>query len=283
MDFEDGGALCVEDGARVEDVTLVNAPDRSLNITGCDHMEVDCISVYVYRENSDGIDIVSSTDVRVHDCFLRTGDAAAVVKAMMPPPRTGGRDIRCERCAAWNDKVRCFGIAAESVNDISDVYFGNCDVIRSYADWTLELGALVVYICDCALVERVAFENIRIEHKKHLGAHVMITKDFWSKTKAAGNIRNVEFRNISLPRGVQCRIAGYDAEHTVRGYALSTLNAEVSRRRRWRMREFRFAIMLMTLLCVDIRPYENTPSGRVISAVTTFWPNEAFAQFLLLA
>lgn len=217
MDFEDGGALCVEDGARVEDVTLVNAPGRSLNITGCDHMEVDCISVYGYRENSDGIDIVSSMDVRVHDCFLRTGDDAAVVKAMMPPPRTGGRDIRCERCAAWNDKVCCFGIAAESVNDISDVYFGNCDVIRSYADWTLELGALVVYICDCALVERVAFENIRIEHKKHLGAHVMITKDFWSKTKAAGNIRNVEFRNISLPRGVQCRIAGYDAEHTVRG------------------------------------------------------------------
>lgn len=143
MDFEDGGALCVEDGARVEDVTLVNAPGRSLNITGCDHMEVDCISVYGYRENSDGIDIVSSMDVRVHDCFLRTGDAAAVVKAMMPPPRTGGRDIRCERCAAWNDKVRCFGIAAESVNDISDVYFGNCDVIApmrtgrwSWARWS---------------------------------------------------------------------------------------------------------------------------------------------------
>jgi len=84
------------DGVSVEDITLVNAPSWNLNITGCDHVQVDNVSVYGYRENSDGIDIVSSTDVYVHDCFLRTGDDAVVVKAMVKPPRTGGKDIRCE-------------------------------------------------------------------------------------------------------------------------------------------------------------------------------------------
>ena len=201
----------------VRDVTLVNAPAWNLNLCGCEQAEVDSVSIFGYRENSDGIDIVSSEHVRVHDCFLRTGDDAVVVKAMLPPPRCGGRDIDCRRCVVWNDKVRCFGIAAESRNDISDVYFGDCDVIRSYADWTLELGALVVYICDRALVSRVTFEDIRIEHECHLATHVMITQDFWSKDPEAGNIRDVTFRRISVKPRVGSRVAGYRPGHTVEG------------------------------------------------------------------
>ena len=68
--------------------------------------------------------------------------------------------IRVSRCAVWNDKVRCFGIAAESRNDITDVRFEDCDVLRSYADWTTELGSLVVYICDRGRVSDITFENI---------------------------------------------------------------------------------------------------------------------------
>ncbi len=201
----------------VQDVTIVNVPAWTLHFSACEGVEVDNVKLYGYRENSDGIDIVSSQQVRVRDCFIRTGDDAVVVKAMVKPPVCGGRDILAERCVVWNDKVRCFGIAAESVNDISDVTFRNCDVIRSYADWTLELGSLVVYICDKALVSNVVFDDIRIEHECHLATHVMITKDFWSKDEEAGNIRDVVFRNIQVKPAIGSRVAGYGPENTVRG------------------------------------------------------------------
>ncbi len=201
----------------VQDVTFVNVPAWTLHLHQCDHAEVDNIKMFGYRENSDGVDIVSSQNVHVHDSFSRTGDDAFVVKAMVQPPVCGGKNILVERCVVWNDKVRCFGIAAESVNDISDVTFRDCDVIRSYADWTLELGALVVYISDKALVSNILFDDIRIDHEVHLATHVMVTRDFWSKDDKAGNIRNVTFRNLQVRPEVGCRVAGYGPENTVEG------------------------------------------------------------------
>ncbi len=201
----------------VRDVTMVNAPAWTLHFVGCEGVEADNVRIFGYRENSDGIDIVSTKKAYVHDCFVRTGDDAVVVKAMLKPPVCGGKDILCRKCVVWNDKVRCFGIAAESVNDVSDVRFEDCDVIRSYADWTLELGALVVYICDKAMVRNVVFRDIRIEHEAYLGTHVLITKDFWSKDVEAGNIRDVRFESIAMPDGVGSRVAGYGEKNTVEG------------------------------------------------------------------
>ena len=201
----------------VRDVTFVNVPAWTVGIFGCKGVEVDNAKLYGYRENSDGIDIVSTENVFIHDCFIRTGDDAVVVKAMIKPPVVGGKNIECRRCIVWNDKVRCYGICAESVNDISDVLFADCDVIRSYADWTLELGSLVVYICDRAMVKNVVFDDIRIEHECHLATNVMITKDFWSKDVEAGNIRDVVFRNIKVDCEIGSHIAGYGPENTVRG------------------------------------------------------------------
>lgn len=200
----------------VRDVTIVNAAAWNLTISGCEDVLVEQVHIFGYRENSDGIDIVSTRNAVVQDCFLRTGDDAVCVKAMVRG-MCGGKDILCQRCVVWNDKVRCFGIAAESVEDIADVTFRDCDVIRSYADWTLELGSLVVYICDHALVQNVLFEDIRIEHEVHLATHVHITKDFWAKTKDAGNIRNVTFRNIDVKPAIASRVGGYDETHCVKG------------------------------------------------------------------
>ncbi len=203
----------------IEGLTLVNAGSWNLTLMRCNQVEISRVRIFGYRENSDGIDIVSSQNVRVHDCFLRTGDDAIAVKAMCPPPVCGGRNIRCYRNVVWNDKVRCFGIAAESQNDITNVQFTDSDVIRSYADWTHELGSLVVYICDRAHVSDILFENIRIEHEKKFACNVLIQKDFWSKDHQAGCIDGVIFRNIDLAYPVPSCIKGYDSEHDCRNIA----------------------------------------------------------------
>jgi hypothetical protein len=201
---------------KVQDITIVNVPEWNLTISGCDGTLVDQIHIIGYRENSDGVDVVSSRHTVVQDCFIRTGDDAVVVKAMIPGV-CGGKDLLCQRCVVWNDKVRCFGVTAESVEDISDLVFRDCDVIRSYADWTLELGSLVVYISDHALVQNVLFDDIRIEHEVKFATFVDIVKDFWAKTTEPGNIRNVTFRNIDVKQAVPSYLQGYDDGHDVRG------------------------------------------------------------------
>lgn len=101
----------------------------------------------------------------------------------------------------------------ESLNDITDVRFVDSDVIRSYADWTHELGSLVVYICDSAHVSNIVFDNIRIEHEKKYACNVLIQKDFWSGDVQAGSIDGVTFRNIALAYPMPSYIKGFDSEH----------------------------------------------------------------------
>ena len=215
LDWHERNTLSFTDceNLHIEGITLVNAGSWNLALMRCNQVEISRVRIFGYRENSDGIDIVSSRNVQVHDCFLRTGDDAIAVKAMCPPPVCGGRNIRCYRNVVWNDKVRCFGIAAESQNNITDVQFTDSDVIRSYADWTHELGSLVVYICDRAHVSNILFENIRIEHEKKYACNVLIQKDFWSNDPQAGHIDGVTFRNIDLAYSVASSIKGYNDEH----------------------------------------------------------------------
>ncbi len=197
----------------VEGITFTGAGSWTLTLSQCSHAEIDNIKMFSYRENSDGIDIVSSTDVTVRNCMIRTGDDAICLKAMSGPPVCGGEDVLVEKCVLWNDKVRCLGICCETRNDISRVIFRDCDVIRSYADWTRELGSLCIVVCDQASIHDILFEDIRIEHEVHYATTLMIVKDFWSKDPEAGHIRNITFRNITVDSPVKSYVAGYDPDH----------------------------------------------------------------------
>lgn len=201
--------------ASIEGVTFVGADAWTLTLSQCRGIEIDNVKMYGYRENSDGIDIVSSQDIIVKNSFIRTGDDAVCVKAMSPAPVCGGERILVEKCTIWNDKVRCLGICCETRNDITNVVFRDCDIIRSYADWTKELGSLCVIVCDKAVIRNVLFEDIRIEHEVHYATTLMIVKDFWSKDDEPGQIREIVFRNITVDSPVKSYIAGYDSTHMV--------------------------------------------------------------------
>lgn len=208
---------------KLEGITITGASHWTVHMLNCTNAEVDNLKLYGYRENSDGIDIVSSRNVTVRNCFVRTGDDAVCVKAMIKPPAHGGKDILVEKCVVWNDKVRCFGIASENISDIEDVVFRDCDIIRSYADWTEELGSLCVIICDSGTVTNVLFEDMRIEHEVKYALNCTIMKDRWSSTTQPGQIRDIVFRNIQIPKGVPSRFHGYDKEHMVENIRVERL------------------------------------------------------------
>lgn len=217
LDWHNRSLLRFSDCERVsvEGVTFVGAGAWTLTLFRCDHVEINNVKMFSYRENSDGIDIVSSTNVTVRNSFIRTGDDAICLKSMALPPVCGGKNILVEKCVVWNDKVRCMGICCETRNDISDITFRNNDVIRSYADWTKELGALCIIVCDKAVISNVLFEDIRIEHEVHYATTLMIMKDFWSKDQEAGHIKQIHFKNITVDSPVKCYLEGYDPDHRI--------------------------------------------------------------------
>lgn len=208
----------------IEGITLIGAGAWNLTLSMCKNAVVRDIAIFGHRENSDGIDIVSSENVSIERCLVRTGDDAVCVKAMQSPPVTGGKNIDVSDCIVWNDKVRCFGIACETTNDISDVRFRKSTVIRSTAKWTDCLGSLCIIVCDSGKVSDISFEDIYIVKESDCIINCQIRQDEWSSQKEAGYIQNIQLKNIIAPNSSLIRIWGYDAEHLIENIKISRLS-----------------------------------------------------------
>ncbi|MDQ8183311.1 glycosyl hydrolase family 28 protein [Pelagicoccus sp. SDUM812005] len=217
----------------IEGVTFLDPSRWTVPIKRSKDIHVDNIKIIGWRGNSDGVDISSSQDVLVENCFLRTLDDLVVVKS-----RTGqgeSKNIHVRNCVLWNELAHALSIGAEVREDVSNVLFEDCDVIHDVGRET----ALRVYHCDDATISDVTFRNIRIEEARRL-ISCWIGTTRWTKTPERGNIRNVLFQNItatSAPidptlEGFQdgtdwkpyvikdhasIELVGFDSEHTVEG------------------------------------------------------------------
>lgn len=227
-----------------EDVTLEGVifidPSRwTVPIKRSNNIHVDNIKIIGWRGNSDGVDISSSQEVLVENCFMRTLDDLVVVKS-----RTGqgaSKNIRTRKCVLWNELAHALSIGAELRENVSNVIFEDCDIIHDVGRET----ALRIYHCDDALVSNITFQDIRIEEARRL-ISCWIGKTRWTKTNDRGNIRNIVFKDITaisapidttltgFQDGVDWKpylirdhasmeLIGYDQEHKIKGITFNNV------------------------------------------------------------
>jgi len=153
---------------RLSNFTITNAPEWSMFLHNCQNVEIDNVKIYGYRQNSDGICIDTCNDVVVSNCYARSGDDLFEVKSILYNAYGStyhSENVTFTGCTAWPEKARAFGIIAEVVNDVTDIYFQNCIVIGTKNDIEIS-GSLIVDIGTTiqspATVKNVHFENIRI-------------------------------------------------------------------------------------------------------------------------
>ncbi len=169
---------------------IVRDPSRwTVPIQSSDNIHVDNIKILGWRGNSDGVDISSSRDVLVENCFFRTLDDAVVIKSFTACGEV--KNVHTRKCVVWNELAHSLSIGAEIHENVSNVLFEDCDVIHDVGRET----ALRVYHCDDAVISDVTFDNIRIEEARRL-ISCWIGKTRWTVTEERGHIKNVTFKNI---------------------------------------------------------------------------------------
>lgn len=177
------------DNVTIEGVTFLDPSRWTIPIKRSKNVHVDNIKIIGWRGNADGVDISSSEDVLVENCFLRTLDDLIVVKT-----RTGqgeAKNIHARNCVLWNELAHAVSIGAEIRENISNVLFEDMDVIHDVGRET----ALRIYHCDSAVVSDVTFQNIRVEEARRL-ISCWIGSTRWTKTPERGHIKNVLFKDI---------------------------------------------------------------------------------------
>lgn len=213
------------DNATLEGITVIDPPTWTINFWHVRDGLADNVKVIAYRQNSDGIDLVSSRQLEVRNVFLRTWDDGVVVKAIK-----GGYvdDIRVRDSVIAND-LGCgaleIGKEAQT-HSIGNIRFENIDIIHSHACAALDIGT-----GDEANIHDVTFADIRIENYRGTPGWIQkwinleLKPDKWSAGAGPGTMNAITFDNVHFISGepFPSTIRGFDETHMIRGVTFNNL------------------------------------------------------------
>jgi len=247
---------------RIDGITIFDSPTWTVVPQFCRNVRISDLKEVCWKNGSDGIDLVGTSDVVIDGCFLRNNDDNVVIKAWggsekYPRQAEKGPDVRNIQVLnsviwnmAWGNALE---IGFELRSDrISDVLFKNCDVIH------VERGATFsIHNGDYATVENIRFEDIRVEDSRHKLIDLAVFLSQYSTDRPVdpeerkrrymngawdgvlkvsagdsarhaafrGRIRNVVFKDIAVVGGPVpfSILSGFDAAHPVENVVIENL------------------------------------------------------------
>ena len=232
----------------VKGVSLLNSFAWNLVPQNSQNVLIDGVNIISGNPSDDGIDIVSSSNVLVKNCFVKTKDDCVAIKALTRASNESDfcKDIVVDSCTFWSSE---WGNAMEIGYElqypvIENITFKNIEVIR------VEHGAVLsIHQTDDSVVRNVTLENITVQNAfdKFLDFGIFFSyfshdnpydrKTFvehhylqgpWDNAidigdnkekhaKGRGSIENITIKNIAIKGYMPFSIlAGYNDNHLVK-------------------------------------------------------------------
>lgn len=228
-----GVEVTYSENVAVEDIVVVNprhytvfgGQSRGLTIRG--------IRSFSYQGWSDGIDLMSCSDVRVDGVFMRNSDDCIAVYGPRWEYRGDVRNVVVENSVLWADiahpiNMGIHGYTGDGMgNVLENITFRNIDILEHDEDDPAYQGCMAICCGDLNLIRNVLYENIRVERiEEGQLFHFEVVYNEKYCTAPGRGIEDVTLRNIScpaLPDTNPPSIEGYDGGRRVRGVLLDNV------------------------------------------------------------
>ncbi|GAB3740754.1 hypothetical protein GCM10028816_48380 [Spirosoma lituiforme] len=205
---------------------IIDQPQRGIEITHSENVLVDGIIVknpqhytvyggqskgitirnlksFSCKGWSDGIDLMSCSDVLVDDVFMRNSDDCIALYGHRWDYYGGSRNVVVKNSTLWADVAHPTNLGlhgdTRSVGDtLENITFSNLDILEHDEDDPDYQGCLAISCGDLNLIRNVTYENIRIEdfeEGKLLSFRVIYNKKY--NTGPGRTVENITLRNIT--------------------------------------------------------------------------------------
>ncbi len=210
----------------LEGVTILDAPHWTVAVSGSEYVNINGITMINDYEapNTDGIDIIASSNVFINNCFIQGGDDCICLKNRSKDKVT--ENITVSNCVIMSQDA-AIKLGTESMGDIKHCVFSNI-VIRNTQD------GIALYMKDGGTYENIHFSNVTIESndinnpvQRGSGFPIFIDVDQRTDTSKVGLLRNIVFSNISINTGIDnCLIQGRP-DRPIKGLTLDNIRMRV--------------------------------------------------------
>jgi hypothetical protein len=199
----------------LEDFTIESSTLWAIRLWGCDGVVVRGLTITSDLEkgaNSDGIDVDGSSNVRISDCRITTGDDAIVLKSGTIDWKPAGEtfpvvNVTVTNCVLSTSST-AFMIGTESFSDFRHIVFSNSVIRRSNKGFGINIQ-------DGATVSDVQVSNVTMDlERRHWNwwgdaePLYFVLKKRTPESKL-GAIRNVAIRGVTARAQGTSRILGH--------------------------------------------------------------------------
>jgi hypothetical protein len=219
-----GIALPFTANTRIEGIILKQPTGYGVLGGGADGVTVEGIKAFSSHEWSDGIDMMSSSNVRISGVFLRNSDDCIAVYGSRWAYRGDSRKWLVERSTFWADKAHPVYVGVhgdfEGNGDVlEDLVFRDLDILESDEPNSGFWGAMSIGCGDRNTCRDIVFEDVRVERIREAGGRLIDVqyKHFPPSTVDGRAIRNLTFRRIAYDGPKGSILEGKGPDRTVEG------------------------------------------------------------------
>lgn len=195
---------------KVNNVIVENSPGWTIMLDHCDRVRVERVVLNnnYHGENTDGIDVVASSDVAINSCFVSTGDDGIVLKngfaKELSRPMSNVRIANC----AIRSGANGIKIGTETWSDINDVRITDCELFTDEI-WPWGLAAIAIESVDGAHVSKITTENITVRNVNTPLFIRLGNRNRWQDKDRKGALESITIRNLRAT-GIEfpCIISG---------------------------------------------------------------------------
>ena len=210
----------------VRDIIVINPRHYTFLGGQSRNILIENLRSFSYQGWSDGIDVMSSSDIAVRNVFMRNSDDCIAIYGPRWDYRGDTRNITVENSVLWSDiahpmNMGIHGYTGDVMGSaIENIAFRNIDVLEHDEDDPDYQGCMSICCGDMNRISHIRYEDIRVERVEE-GQLFHIEIVFNSKycTAPGTSVSDVVFKDIccrSIPDIRPSVIKGYDSLRIVR-------------------------------------------------------------------
>lgn len=215
---------------RLEGVIIKQATAYSVLGGKADGVSIEGLKALGAHEWGDGIDMMSSSNVRISGVFMRNSDDCIAVYGSRWAYRGDSRHWLVQDSTFWADKahplyVGVHGDFTHEGDTLEDLTFRNLDLLESLEPSKGFWGALSIGCGDRNTCRDITFDDVRVEHIRDAGGRLIDVqfKHFQPSTIDGRAIQRLTFRKLRYDGPHGSLLAGKGPEQAIQGVVFDGL------------------------------------------------------------
>jgi polygalacturonase len=212
---------------RIQDLSIRNTPGWGIHSLRSDGVVIRGVSLvsHLRGPNTDGIDVDSSRNVRIADCYIEGGDDAIVIKTVARPgqPLRPSENITVTNCVMTSTS-NCFKLGTESTAGFKNIAISNCVMFRLPHAFRAPISGIAIESVDGGTLDGLVASNLTM---RDVGTPIFIRLGNRGRGMAQprpGILQNVSISNVVATGSlIASSVTGLPG-HLVRRVSLDNIN-----------------------------------------------------------